>query len=106
MHMADMRNVIFMRCTQSEYDKLKSSDLINDNMIYYITDGANIYQGKVLYGTKFVDTVANGNTVIEPHTFRYNKNTNEVKYYTESGSFITVRPKDEDVANLISADLE
>lgn len=103
--MADMRNVIFMRCSQNEYDNLKASNLINANTIYYITDGGNIYQGNISYGTKFVNSNGAGNSEIESNTFRYDKRTGEVRYYPKPSESIVVNRKEQDIQDMIDSTL-
>ena len=75
------RNVIFLRCSQKEYNDLKTSNQINNNVLYYITDGGVIYQGNHIYGTKFIDSEDASWSTVTPNTFRHNKKTGEVLYF-------------------------
>ena len=82
------RNVIFLRCSQDEYNDLKASNQINENVIYYITDGGVIYQGKQVYGSKFMQTY--NWDIVTKNTFMYNKNTGEIRYYYSDNDFVTI----------------
>ena len=103
------RNVIFLRCSQKEYNDLKASNQINNNVIYYITDGGVIYQGNHIYGTKFIDSEDASWSTITPNTFRHNKKTGEVRYYFNANDYVVINEskssRDEDTQKLINDNL-